>query len=224
MDRRTSARALYHDKKYQEALDQLLSDDVSPSEDPDLAYLMGLCYTRMDEYEEAEFFLIQVVDEDTDILRLFQSRLILSYIYNKTGRFSDAERELEKLVEDGYESPQIFSSLGYTLWSQGAVTEGVEQYRKALEAGPENSNALNALGYILADENLNLEEAQDFCNKATLAHPENASYLDSLGWIHHKRGHREKALQYLKKASDLKPKNSTIKDHIKAVEDHDDFF
>ncbi|KKU44508.1 MAG: Pyridine nucleotide-disulfide oxidoreductase, partial [Microgenomates group bacterium GW2011_GWA2_46_7] len=67
----------------------------------------------------------------------------------------------------------------------GSSTFGVVEI---FELGPDNPEALNYLGYIYAEENRNLDEAEQLVKKALDIDPDNGAYLDSLGWVYYKKG------------------------------------
>ena len=92
--------------------------------------------------------------------------MILSYIYTITGRIKLAEFELNKLIEEGFESPQVFSNFSYIYYETGKVETSIEYLYKALALDPDNANALNSIGYILADRSIDTEKAVDYCRKA----------------------------------------------------------
>lgn len=210
----------YHEGRYEEALDNFLLDNVDPSDDVELAYYLGLSYTRLKDLETAQFYLSRVVEADLNLIRIYQSRMLLSYIYAMTEQFSSARYQLEQVIQEGFESPQVYSSLGYNAWALGETDVAVEYYRKAIELDGENLTSLNSLGYILADEEIDLREAIQFCRRAVDSHPENSNYLDSLGWTYYKLGNYKMARQYLLKAGELDEENGAVKQHLKEVEKH----
>jgi tetratricopeptide (TPR) repeat protein len=98
---------LFRMKDWGRALNAFLSKDTvgfNSDEKIELAYYLGLCYTKLDQYEEALIYLEQVVTSASDILRVFQCRMTLAYIYVKTKRIKMAEYELKRLKNSGLES------------------------------------------------------------------------------------------------------------------------
>jgi tetratricopeptide (TPR) repeat protein len=178
----------YQQGRYHEALDQFLLEDVDPSDDVELAYYLGLAYTRLNDYDTAQFYFSRVLEADFNLIRVYQSRMILSYIFAMTEQFTSAKYQLEKIIEEGFESPQVFASLGYNCWALGETESAVAHYRKAIELDSNNLTSLNSLGYILADEEIDLKEAVEICRQAVDSNPENSNYLDSLGWTYYKMG------------------------------------
>ena len=93
---------LYRENRYEEALATFLkisSKDVEINFD--LAYYIGLCYAKLLQYDDALVYLEQIITAGSDIARVYQCRLILAFIYTKTGRSRLAEFELSKLLDAG---------------------------------------------------------------------------------------------------------------------------
>jgi tetratricopeptide (TPR) repeat protein len=84
-------------------------------------------------------------------------------------------------------------------------------WRELLDANPDDVGALNNLGYELADQNRNLDEAEELLRRAIELDKwergrqgdpdaENAGYLDSLGWALFRKGKLKEARGLLEKA------------------------
>lgn len=214
---RQEAKKLYRDGKILEALDEFLMEGIDPTEDAELSYFLGLCYTRTGDTETALEFLERVLDIDMHILRTFQTRMVIGYIYNTKGDFSQAEYQLQKLVDDGFESPQIYSSLGFACWNQGDLERAVDCYESALDMDPDHATSLNSLGYILAERGERIQDALELCQKALAQDPLNTKYLDSMGWSCYKSGRIGEALDYLGRACKNEDVPETIRDHYEQV-------
>lgn len=209
---------LYNKKDYQEALVFFLS--VS-TEDAlikiEINYYIGLIYSRLSEYEQALEYLEQVVTASKDIAKVYQCRLILAFIYANTGRTRLAEFELSKLIEAGYESVQVFSSLAYIYYEHQETEKAIDYYEKALKAAPENSTALNGLAYILAETDRDLTRSLFLCKKAVEKQPENPAYLDSMALIYHKMDLPSEAESYITRAKEKLPDNKIILKHFEMI-------
>jgi len=208
---------LYQSGKYSQAIEELLAVEEEPSENPSLAYYLGLAYTKMEKYEEALLYLEQAITAGVEGVQLYQTRLLLAYVYTITGRYKLAQFELEQLSKDGYESTQMYGILGYIFYKQKMLSESIEQLEKALELDPENTNILNSLGFVLAEKGERLEEALRHCKKAVSRKPKNPAYLDSLGWVCYKLKRNDEARRYLRQALDAASGNKTIARHLRQV-------
>jgi len=211
---------LYRMKDWEKALKEFLSTDTSSFNDEEkmeLAYYLGLCHTKLKKYEEALPYLEKVVVSGNEILRVFQCRITLAYIYIITKRVKMAEYELTKLQNSGMESPLIYNTLAYVAWAQKQNKNAIELYEKTLEIDSGNATAMNSMGYILADTGLDVMRALRLCRRAVDTRPQNAAYLDSLGWAYYKSGEIPEARTWLRRALDIAPNEKEIQRHFKIV-------
>jgi tetratricopeptide (TPR) repeat protein len=211
---------LFNLKRWEAALQDLLNIDAgqfSAEENTELAYYLGLCYMKLDRFDDALLYLEQVVTNSQEPLRVYQCRLTLAYVYVITKRTKLAEFELDRLSKSGFESVQIYTTMGYAAWIQKQYKEAVDYYEKALELDENNTTAMNCLGYILADTNRDIARGLRLCRKAVDRAPQNAAYLDSLGWAYYKSGDTQESRMWLRRAFELAPHNSVIRAHMRLV-------
>ena len=211
---------LYRLKRWDIALAELLrvnTERFSADENAELAYYLGLCYTKLERYDDALLYLEQVVTSGTDILRIYQCRMTLAYIYVITRRSKMAEFELKRLANNGFESAQLYATLAYAAWTQKHYKQSVDYYEKALDLDGNNTTALNGLGYVLVDSEIDLLRGLRCCKKAVDLKPQNPAYLDSLGWAYFKNGELLEARTWLRRAHEAAPEEKTISEHFRAV-------
>ncbi len=210
---------LYQKKDFTGALTFFISLPENPEIDNiELAYYIGLCYAKLERYEDALLYLEQVVTAEEESDRVLQCRYLLAVIYAMTGKKRLADFELNKLLETGYKPASVYASLAYIAWEQGEVEKCISYYKKALEADPENGTALNGMGYVLACEEKDLSKALTYCKKALDKNPQSPACLDSIGWVYHKLGLKSDAEKYLNQALALKPDNREIIEHIQIAQ------
>ncbi|MDR3336268.1 MAG: tetratricopeptide repeat protein [Treponema sp.] len=213
-------KRLFGLKRWDLALQKLLLVDASAfssEENTELAYYIGLSYTKIGRYEDGLLYLEQVITTSTDPLRICQCRMTLAYIYVITKRAKLAEFELGQLIKNGIESVQIYTTLAYAAWIQKNNPRAVELYEKALDLDQNNTTALNGLGYILADTNTDLTRGLRLCKRAVDLKPQNAAYLDSLAWAFFQYGDVAEARSWMRRAAELSPQNDEIRSHQKIV-------
>jgi tetratricopeptide (TPR) repeat protein len=213
---------LYKKKEWEKALDEFLlknriKDGFDEDERLELIYYLGLCYTKLAQYDEALVYLEQVVTMGSDILRIYQCRMTLAYIYVITKRIKMAEFELNKLQQSGMESPLLYNTLAYSAWCQKKYKAAIELYEKSLDIDSNNATAMNSMGFILADTGMDIMRALRLCKRAVDIRPQNAAYLDSLGWAYYKSGEVVEARTWLRRALELAPKEQEIMRHFKHV-------
>jgi tetratricopeptide (TPR) repeat protein len=211
---------LFRMKRWDKALQEFLSikaDRFNVAEQTELAYYLGLCYTKLARYDDALLYLEQVVTSGNDILRAYQCRMTLAYIYVITKRSKMAEFELKRLQHSGFESPQLYNTLAYAAWSQRRFKNAIDYYEKALEIDENNTTAMNSMGYILADSGIDAVRGLRLCRKAVDRKPQSPAYLDSLGWAYFKNGELVEARTWLRRALDIAPGEKEIREHFKIV-------
>lgn len=207
---------LYQKNDYNGALSFFLSlPEDSEINSIELAYYLGLCYAKLERYDDALLYLEQVVTGGLELDRVLQCRYVLAVIYANSGRKKLAEFELNKLLESGYRPASVYSSLAYVAWKQNDVERSLDFYKKAIELEPENVTALNGMGYVLASENRDLTKALSFCKRALSMRPDSAACLDSIGWVYLKLGLMNDAFKYLNQAQSLLPENEEIAEHLR---------
>ncbi|MDR1318468.1 MAG: tetratricopeptide repeat protein [Treponema sp.] len=211
---------LFRMKRWELALKELLlvkAEKFSGEEQAELAYYLGLCYTKLGRFDDALLYLEQVVTGSKDVLRVYQCRLTLAYVYVTTKRTKMAEFELKRLQHNGFESVQLYNTLAYAAWTQKKYKNAVELYEKALDLDENNTTAMNCLGYILADTDTDILRGLRLCRKAADKNPQSPAYLDSLGWAYFKSGELLEARTWLRRALELAPNEREIKDHFRIV-------
>ncbi len=220
---------LYKHGKYAEALTYLLSlPDNSGIDTVELAYYLGLCYSKMKRYDDALLYLEQVVTSSHKDLnnenseRVLQCRYLLAVIYCISGRKKLADFELNKLLDIGYKTSSVYASLAFVAWEQGNVELCTTYYEMSLEDDENNPTALNGLGYVLACEGTDLARALSYCKKASDIIPDSAAFLDSLGWVYYKMGLFKESVKYLKMALKYDKKNPVIAGHLQEVQKIDE--
>lgn len=81
----------------------------------------------------------------------------------------------------------------------------IDDLTRLIELDANNAHAMNALGYHYADENVNLEEAEQLLVKANALLPEDPAIMDSMGWLRYRQGQLGEAIKWLSDAYKLFP-------------------
>ena len=211
--------SLFLMKQWDDALRKLLfihTGSFSEKDQTELAYYIGLCCAKL-EREDASVYLEQVISAGTDILRVYQCRLALAYVYVKNGKARMAEFELRRLQNAGFESAPLYNTLAYSAYIQKRNQDAIEFYERTLTIDEDNATALNGLGYILADTGLDKKKGLRLCRRAVEQYPKNPAYLDSLGWAYYKCGEQSEARTLLRRAMELAPHEKEIKKHMSII-------
>ena len=209
----------YKNGEYADALAFFLALPADSGADKlDTAYYLGLCYSKLQKYDDALMYLEQVVTSGTHLERTLQCRFLLAVIYAISGRKRLADFELGKLLETGYMTPSVYAAIAFIAWEQKDTEKCMEYYEESLKQDKNNITALNGLGYVLACEEKDLSRALSLCKQAVDYAPESAACLDSLGWVYYKLGLFDDARKYLYQAAELDKQNETIAEHINALD------
>jgi len=213
-------KRFFHLKRWENALKEFQLVDASKAdteEQAELAYYLGLCYTKLDRYDEASRYLEQVVTTGHDPMRSYQCRITLALIYIRTNRARMAEFELKRLRSAGFESAPMYNAMAYAAYTQKRYRQAIDYYEKTLELDNNNATAMNSMGYILADRGFDAKKGLMLCRKAIGIRPRNAAYMDSLGWAYYKCGEMAEARNWLQKAMDSAPAENEIREHFRIV-------
>lgn len=211
-------KLLYTQKKYKKALSFFLGlPSDSAADKNEVSYYLGLCYTKLQRYDDALLFLEQVVTSGVQLERTLQCRFLLAVIYALSGRKRLADFELSKLLETGYMQASVYAAIAFIAWSQNDTERCLNYYEQSLRKDPDNITSLNGLGYVLACQEKDLTRALSLCKQAVKSAPKSAACLDSLGWVYYKLGLYKDALQYLQMAEQIDTTNVEIAEHIKSV-------
>ncbi len=207
---------LYKRRDYTGALSFFMTVTEGSGADPlDVAYYLGLCYSKLERWDDAMPYLEQVVTSDeSKPERVQQCRYLLAVIYCRTGRSQLADFELDALMKSGYKPASVYASFAYLSWEQGNVDQCIAYYEKSLEMDGENPTALNGLGYVLAEEGKELTRALSLCKKALSKAPDSFACLDSIGWVYFKMGLYSQARKYLEQAYKKNSGSETIRQHL----------
>ncbi|HRS65563.1 MAG TPA: tetratricopeptide repeat protein, partial [Spirochaetia bacterium] len=195
----------------------LLADaELKDDEYLDAAYLLGLCYLQLKDYDNALVYLEQLITADITPEKSRQCRLLLAYIYTITGRIKLADYELKKLAAQKDITAELLEA--YAAYKQKDFSKALELYQKILNQNPSQATALNDFGYILAETTQEFSRALSLCMNALKLQPQNPYYLDSVAWIYYKMGKVSDALPYIQKAFSLMPHNNELKTHKEIIE------
>ena len=204
-------------KNYYTALDYFRQAYEIDPNNPEVHYYLGISYGRMERYDSAIKHLELVLRSELAFIHKIHVRMILGYIYTILDEYDKALELFRNVVKGGIETAQAYAAIGYIMHKKGEVKDAIMNLYRAIEIDPKNANAHNSLGFILAEENINLEEALEECRKAVDLDPDNPAYLDSLGWVYYKLGKITNAKSYITKALRLAPDNEEIKAHLEEV-------
>lgn len=173
----------------------------------------------------------------TNLVKLGRVDEALATIAGLTPRNSDEQRVVAQaqaqVLRDAGRHQEAFDALATALtqqpdaadliYDQALTAEKLERFdvmetqlRRVIALRPDDAHAYNALGYSLADRGIRLDEAATLLAKAIELSPNDAYIIDSMGWLEFRRGHYDKAAQWLERAYDLR-RDAEIAAHLGEV-------
>ena len=180
----------------------------------DLKMVLDAQLADMGKADEALKDVRSLLKGDADDRQIY---ITLAQMNTRLRRFSDAVQALDKaeqLSTKEEEKEYIWFLRGSTYERDKRYPESEAQFKKLLAGDPEHASALNYLGYMLADQNMQLEEALGYIKHAVDLDPANGAYLDSLGWAYFRLGKYDLAEENLLKASQKINTDPTVHDHL----------
>lgn len=121
----------------------------------------------------------------------------------QAGRYEEAIAVYTEALEDGY-NPDLLYARAMAAEKTGRLDLLEKDLRAILEREPDHAQALNALGYTLADATDRHAEAYELIKKALELRPNDFYILDSMGWVLYRLGRLDEAIDYLRKALDIR--------------------
>ncbi len=200
------AQAYQKQKKPAEALTTLNGALTGTAEDVELYASIGDVLRSDERYAEAaEAYskgIALITPPQERHWTIFYTRGIA---YERSKRWSDAERDLKQALKLKPEQPLVMNYLAYTWVEQGVnTTEALQMLKRAVELRPEDGFVIDSLGwayYRLGD----YKTAITYLEQAIQLEPSEATINDHLGDAYWRVGRRVEAKYQWEHALSLKP-------------------
>lgn len=129
----------------------------------------------------------------------------LGLAFYKTGMYSEAKREYEKVLEIDSKNLKALFYMAMLMFHIGQYDDSIEYYEKALELSPSNPKIYNNLGVVLEQEGA-ISSAFMHYRKAIQIDETYVNAYHNLGNLYYQKADYEKATTYFKKAIELDDK------------------
>lgn len=209
---------------YPAALETLKRAMIRSPNNPELTYQLGWTELQADDFDKAELYLKKATElANGDPGLVGRSSILLGAIYTQQQKWPKAISTYEEMLEISGLSDELVrrgrTALSNAYVQKGDVPNGVRILEEVYAASPNDPGVNNDLGYLYADQDRDLEKAENMIRIAVKAEPENRAYLDSLGWVLYRLERFEEALKALEKANaDPDYQDSTIIEHLGDVQ------
>jgi len=181
--------------------DALAADDPSPEQDR----------LQREARDNAAQAAATLHPQDAD------GHMILGYTYRTLGDYERACRHFHLAGEVNENRVAALLELGFCLQEAGRIDEARQTLVSLQAEFPDDPEVANSCGYFLAEIGEDLEHAETLIRQALRSDPENGAYLDSLGWVLYKRGEYTQAFDWLVAASNARPDDPIVLEHLGLV-------
>lgn len=170
-------------------------------------------------YEELSKFYLDEEDPEQAMnwarrgLREFPDNLKLKNMkgiaHFNLGHYEEAETLYQAILQEQWESPEVWNNLGNCYYTEERWDKAVEAYRQALQFEPEFAEAWSNLGDSLRRQN-RLEEALSALDRAKDIDPDYPLAWLNRGTILQIRGQMREAERVYERALALSPRNNSL--------------
>jgi tetratricopeptide (TPR) repeat protein len=135
--------------------------------------------------------------------RSFLAKILYANGAMETGKFTIALEELRKaeiLAGNNKDSLlQVLTMKADVYYKMKDYKKAFELFEESVKTGKEDLTVLNNYAYYLAEQNMNLKEAEKMSRKVIELEKGNNTYLDTYGWVLYKRGKLSEAAKIMEK-------------------------
>ena len=175
----------------------------------DLVYLLLL----QDRPDEAMSLLEAAVERWPDAL---WAHFRLAQLYRQLELFDRAEAALSTVLEIDSGIAEAHALLGNVLYEQEKYEDAADAYRRAIALNPDDHSSYNNLAWLYAIQGIRLKEAQRLSWRSLQKVPDSPTYLDTLAEIYYRTAQYERAIEVIRHAISLQPKDPGLKDHLQS--------
>lgn len=177
--------------------------EAEPDHIPARSQLLAYAAMRSDT-EEMVSICSDGIDYTPEVLTFYYYKgVALHHFMGKSHEALDTYRQATRQIteeSDAEMASDIYTAMGDIHYEQGQLAETYLCYDTALVYNPSNIFVLNNYAYFLAEEERDLEKAEQMSRQAIEAEPDNATYLDTYAWVLYKLKRYEEALTYIERA------------------------
>jgi tetratricopeptide (TPR) repeat protein len=228
-------RVLWKEHKYEDVV-QVCREALQKVQGASPVFLhgeMARAQARLGKTDEALQSAERALQVAGDADKLILNRLRVSILI-QAERFDEAEKDCRELLKQ-FRGPGDSNDIHYLLSNvysaSRQMAKAEQELENILKTDPNNATVNNDLGYIWADQNKNLDKAEEMVrlaieldrrqrklsrDPAADEQQDNAAYIDSLGWVYFRQGKLEDACRELERSSALPDgaDDPTVWDHL----------
>jgi len=139
---------------------------------------------------------------------------MLGVILDKTNRFEESIRQMEKVLEIDPQNADALNFIGYTYAERGVNLDEAEKLiLQAMDLKPDNGYIIDSLGWVHFRQN-KLASALKHLKRALELMPDDPNILEHLGDVYLKTGQAGEALDFYRRAIKISPDSLILKKKI----------
>lgn len=146
-----------------------------------------------------------------------QQLLFLARLYLRAANHAGAAAMLQsaqRIATAESEQEDLYLLSAGVFRAQNSYEAEEAALRKLLTLKPKSVRALNRLSYLLADRNVDLDEALILIERAVQSEPDNPELLATRGWVRYRQGDTSKAVSDLQQAWETGNPNPALAEHL----------
>ncbi len=189
---------------------------ISWLDNVDVDYILrnGLSFQAMEVYVAVDDTLraMQAIKRDSTVH--FYPRLLIGVEYAENRNYPRTIKYLQPLIDEKPNtSPQAYTALAIAYCETNQLQRAIELMQSGIAIFPKNMYLKNDLAFILADNNTELEQAQQYMQEVLENRSDLGGYWDTAAWVEFRLDNMDKALEYIEKALDMEPENTAFSYH-----------
>ena len=181
-----------------------------PDHSPSLV-IAAAGFLSLNDIPRGKSLLEKAINVDPSNLKAYET---LGRLLAAQGQLDNARAQFEQLAAKSPTGAGPRTMLGMVLELQSKRDAASKQYEEALRIDPNAAVAANNLATYYADNGQQLDVALNLAQTAVRQLPEHASAADTLGWVYIKRDLPALAVEPLRRATEMDPKNPTFQYHL----------
>jgi tetratricopeptide (TPR) repeat protein len=200
-------------KDHTKALKVLLS---ALENEPEDSFLKAILVQTFDLFLEEE-----VHDAKVAIQKNPNNIMGYSRMADSLELLGDRSRAMEILLvgmSKNHRSADLWMAIARLELKAGRDMEALDVFHEVIKLDCKNSDAYNNAAYILAraqkSNKIDLKRAENLALNARKLDPKNPRYLDTLAEVHFRQGKQKQALELIKEAIKLAPREGRFKDQL----------
>lgn len=174
-------------------------------------HLKGGLHLIQKQYDLAEKSFLKAIRLQPAAIQPYHS---VARLYMISGHYEKSIDKYQTIINTQEKAAWAHMVLATIHELKGNMIQSERHLRKTLELDPQFAPGANGLAMILADRNVNIDEALELVELALSKLPEDPNILDTLGWIYYRLGKYQEAVDQFIPSLRKHPENPVTHYHL----------